>query len=376
MLGSSFRLGKLFGVEVGINISLLIVAGLLTLSMADAYLPGRLPDRSDNFYILLGALTSVAFFGSVLWHEMAHALTAQYFGLPVRRIVLNFIGGIAEIEKEARKAYQEFWIAFVGPLSSAILGGGCVLLGFIVGNDTPLGVSLLWLGQVNLLLAAFNMLPGFPLDGGRVLRAVVWWATGHEFLATRIAVGAGQFMAVGLFFGSFASLLVGDLLGSFWLGFIGWFLWSSATGYLGYAKRRHDLRHINIGSALRGHDVYVQADWTILYALDIMSINGHRHNAIVMQNGQMIGVFSMEQLVRVPRFSWGTLTVRQLMQPLHGSPSVSPETNIFDAIHEMEQANADYVMVRQDQKTVGVLGRLELIRFAERQRRLEPLDAF
>lgn len=371
MFSASFRLGKISGIEIGINFSLLFIAGLIILFIGDSYLPNRAPGYAQSIYWLFGLLTALLFFGSIVIHELAHALTAQYFKIPVRSIVLNLIGGIALIEEEAKHAHQMFWIALLGPLSSALFGLTALGLGHSIGDGSLIiSTMLIWLGEVNLLLAAFNMIPGFPLDGGRVLLAVIWSLSGRYLTATKIAVSSGRVIA--LFFmaaGGLSLLWTGDLFGSLWWGFIGWFLWSNASGYLHHARNQHILGKFQLRNVLAPQSVSVNPDWPLAYALDMMAINGPTRTAPVMLEDKLIGVLALEQVLRIPRLSWGQQRVSNVMQPIHKTETLSPETPLLDALRHVDRTNVDFVVVKDaEHRLLGIIGIDELLRFVEGQR--------
>ena len=368
MLESSFKLGKLAGVEIGINFSLLFLAGLMSFWMADGFYPLRLPGYGTSTYYLMGTATALIFFGSILWHEMAHALMAQFFGLKVHRIVLNLIGGLAEI-KEPRVPYQDFWIALIGPLSSAILGV-MMIIGYAVLDISPaVDEVLLWLGQTNLILAGFNILPGFPLDGGRVLRAVIWYFTGSYVRATNIAGRCGQAMAVLIAFGGIGEFMyTGNLFSGLWVIFIAWFLWSASQQLMIRSRLEYILQDISIREAIRP-PLRLDWDWTLIYAIDMMSLHNSGRTAPVVKDDEIIGVFALEALIRVPRLNWGTIRVGQLMRSLIGLPTVHPDSDLLDTLQKMEAAQADYVVVKDNEETVAILGWHELQMLAERSRR-------
>lgn len=368
MLESSFKVGKLAGVEIGINVSLLFIAGMMSFWMADGFYPGRLPGYGESTYYLMGTATALIFFGSILWHEMAHALMAKYFNLPVHRIVLNFIGGLAEI-KEPRAPHQDFWIALIGPLSSAILGIGMILAYAILDISPAVDEVLLWLGQTNLILAGFNILPGFPLDGGRVLRAVIWYFSGNYVRATTIAGRCGQGLGLLLAIGGLMEFMyTGNLFSGLWIIMIAWFLWSSAQQLMIGSRLQYILQDVPIRQAIH-HRFRLDSEWTLIYALDMMSLHNTGRVAPVVKDDQVIGVFALESVVRVPRLNWGTIRVSQLMRSLIGLPTVDASNNLLETIQQMEAANADYVVVKEDDATVAILGRHELFTLAERTRR-------
>ena len=350
------------------NVSLIFIAGLITLSLSGSYFPIRLPGRSESLYLGLGLVTALLFFSSIVWHEMAHALTARFYHIPVRRIVLHIFGGVAEIEEQPRKAHQEFWIALVGPLSSVVLGAAFLGIEALVGETSPPGTMLRWLGRINIILAIFNMIPAFPLDGGRVLRAVVWFASGNYIRATRIAVGGGRiFSVLMVVFALFDFARTGDMFNSFWLIFIAWFLWGTSRGQLHQAALQDALRDIPIQRAIP-HRVEINPDWSLVYAMDVISSNGAARIAPVMQQGEMIGIFAIDAVLRVPRINWGITRVRALMKTISEIPSVNAGADILQTLRHMEMTGTDFVLVTNDWETLGFVGKYELMHFARDQR--------
>lgn len=373
MLNASFRLGKLAGVEIGLNSSVLLLAALITFLMGgeDGIFQNNAPGYSQPMYFLVSAVTAVIFIFSILVHEMAHALTARIFNIPVNKIVLSLIGGIAIFEEEVRKPVQGFWVAFMGPLSTAIFAGVCLALSTLLAEDNLIGVMLNWLGLINLLLAGFNMLPGFPLDGGHVLRAIVWFGTRNYLRATVIAGRSGQ--AISVFFGFvflFQLIALGQVFNALWTLFIAWFLWGGARGQIAIARQENEFKDVTIGNAVNRR-VQLKKDWPLVYAFDVMSMNGAVRTAPVVENEQIIGILTFESVIRLPRLQWGSTRVEQRMTRIGQLPSMHADTNIIDAIRLMELRNTDYVLVTTEDATVGVAGRKDLIHFAERTRRMQ-----
>src|SRR5208282_5392946 len=222
---AQIKLGSVFGIKIGLHYSWFLIALLIVFSLSSQFHASN-PEWGDGVILTLAITTALLFFVSLLLHELAHSLVATANKLPVKEITLFALGGVSQIEKNPLSAKVEFWMAFVGPLTSAVIGGLCLLLVRAIGDpsSSPGMAMLLWLGYINLTLACFNLIPGYPLDGGRVLRALIWWKTGDADRSTQSAARAGQvvaymFIAFGIF-----RFFGGAGIGGLWITFIGWFL--------------------------------------------------------------------------------------------------------------------------------------------------------
>ncbi|MBN1964367.1 MAG: site-2 protease family protein, partial [Anaerolineae bacterium] len=226
---SNIKLGRMWGVPIGLHTSWFLIFGLVTFSLAAGYFPAEYDNLPVGAYWLLAALTAVLFFASVLAHELGHVWMALRERVPVRGVTLFMFGGVAQIEEEPRTPGGEFRIAIAGPLVSLSLALLFEVVYLLDRGVSPyLAAPSLWLARINLILAVFNMIPGFPLDGGRVLRAIIWKITGSQARATRIAGGVGQVVAVGFMGLGVLEILAGGMINGLWLIFIGWFLQNAA----------------------------------------------------------------------------------------------------------------------------------------------------
>jgi Zn-dependent protease len=249
---SHIVLGKIFGIEIGIHYSWFIIAALITFSLSDHF---RAINSGWSNSVVWGAagLTALLFFASLLAHELSHSLMARARKLPVNRITLFALGGVSVIEKEPPNALTEFLVTIVGPLTSVVLGFVLRGLAYSLGQDpeaTPGLAILYWLGYINISLGIFNMLPGFPLDGGRVLRSVIWGATHNLERATRIASRVGQIIAILFILTGIYQFFRGAGLGGLWISFIGWFLLQSAGANYLEVKIKHALEDLSAGDLM------------------------------------------------------------------------------------------------------------------------------
>ncbi len=230
---SHIKLGRIFGIEIGLHFSWFIIALLITLSLADQF-HSLNSDWGEGVIWAAAIGTSLLFFVTIIAHELSHAAVAKARGLPVRSITLFALGGVAQIEREAGEASTEFFMGIVGPITSMLIGMLCLGLAWALGwttlevPRTPLLAMLMWLGFINIGLGIFNLVPGFPLDGGRVLRGIIWWATGDGLRATRIAARVGQVVAFAFIILGIFRFFAGAGIGGLWMAFIGWFLLEAA----------------------------------------------------------------------------------------------------------------------------------------------------
>ena len=252
---AQIKLGRIFGVNLGLHYSWLLIALLIVLSLAGHFHSTNAQWGSVAIWILAIA-TSLLFFASVVAHELSHAAVAKSRGLPVRSITLFALGGVAQIEREAADPKTEFWMGIVGPITSAVIGVVCLALAWTLGwspgatPGTPVLAMAVWLGYINITLAIFNMIPGFPLDGGRVLRAIIWWNTKDAGRSTRIAARIGQVVAFGFILSGFFRFFTGAGLGGLWLAFIGWFLLVAARESYARTIVAEELRGIRVGDVM------------------------------------------------------------------------------------------------------------------------------
>lgn len=238
---SSLRLGGLADIQIGVHYTWVFAVVLIAWSLAVGYFPGVVPGVGAGTYWALGIIAALLLFASVLVHELSHSLVARSRGLTVDSITLFIFGGVSNLSTEATSAGDEFLVAIVGPISSFVLAGVFWLLGQTLPSTGPLGAVVGYLAFINLLLGGFNLVPGFPLDGGRVLRSLVWGATGDLQRATLVASYAGQAFGWLLILWGLSRLLSGDLLGGLWTAFIGWFL-NGAAESSRHATSRHSGR--------------------------------------------------------------------------------------------------------------------------------------
>jgi Zn-dependent protease/CBS domain-containing protein len=372
MFGTSWRVGRIAGIEIRIDSSWAVIALLITYSM---YLRSSVlyPELSGGGAVALGILATVLFFGSVLVHELAHAVVSQARGIRVQDITLFLFGGATRARVESRGPGDEFLIALVGPLTSGLLAG---LFGTVAGLgrdvlSAPLAGTFGYLAWTNLLLAAFNLVPGFPLDGGRLLRSAIWKATGSLDRATRIASLAGQGVGWLLVAGGVAFLLAGDLAGGIWFAFIGWFLVQAARSSYQELQLQQLLARVEAEDVMAADLVRIPPELTLQDAVDDYFMR-YNHSAFpVEEQGRTIGLLTLRRVRGVPREQWPTRRVRELMVPLGDQVVVAPDARMDGVLGKLQDGEAGRVLVVQDGEVVGIITPSDLTRWLRRWRTLE-----
>jgi Zn-dependent protease/CBS domain-containing protein len=372
MFGTSWRIARIAGIEVRVDSSWTVIALLITYSLylRFSFLYGSLTTGEAVGLAIVG---SVLFFGSVLGHEMAHALVSQARGIRVQDITLFLFGGATRARVESRGPGDEFLIAVVGPLTSALLAGLFWIID-IFGRDVlsrPVTGMFGYLAWVNLLLAGFNLVPGFPLDGGRLLRSAIWKATGSIGQATRIASLAGQAVGWLLVAGGVAFLLSGNLAGGIWFAFIGWFLVQGARASYEELQLRQMLRGVEARDVMARDLLRIPPDLTLQDAIDGYFMR-YDHGAFpVEEQGRTIGLLTMRGVRRVPRDQWSTRRVRDSMVSLGDQIVVSPDARMDQVMSKLEDSDANRVLVVDDGEVVGIITSSDLTRWLQRWRAVE-----
>ena len=289
------NLGRIFGVQVGLHFSWFLIALLVTLSLAGQFYATN-PGWGGTVIWTTAIITGLLFFTALLAHELSHALVARARGLPVRGITLFAFGGVSETEKDSADAGTEFWVGIIGPITSALIGFACLGLAWAAGWEpataagSPVLAVLVWLGYINIVLAVFNMVPGFPLDGGRVLRAVVWWATGDVDRSTRIAAGVGQLIAFGLILLGLVGFFRGAGLGGLWMVFIGWFLLDAARASYAQVGILEMLRGVRVGDAMTRDCFLIDGRLSLQTFVDDVLMRTGRRCFVVGEKGRIVGL--------------------------------------------------------------------------------------
>jgi Zn-dependent protease/predicted transcriptional regulator len=371
ILSASIRLGRWAGIPVGLHYSWFIIAALITLSLAGHFTATQ-PGWAQPLTWGVAALTAVLFFLTLLAHEFSHALVAQARGIPVRSITLFALGGIAQLDRDANSAKTEFLVAIVGPITSFVIGFGCIAaaryLGFAVEAGTGGGVTaavLGWLGSINILLAVFNLIPGYPLDGGRVLRAILWAIYNDGARATRGAARAGQVVA-GLFIAfGLLQFFLGAGLGGLWLAFIGWFLLTASQASYAQVTITERLRDVRVADLMSNDCVAVDADTPVQVVVDDLVLRTGRRCIMVSSNGHVLGLLTPNEVRRIERERWNDVTVSEVMRPLEQLRTVTPDTSATEAFETMAREDLNQLPVIRHGHLEGFVSRGHILRLLQ-----------
>jgi Zn-dependent protease len=357
MITQSVHLMTIRGIRVGVHYSWLIVFFLVTFSLTGQFALQH-PDWRRGEHITLAIATSLLFFGCILLHELAHSLVAQAKRIPVRSITLFVFGGVAQIGREPDRPLTEFQIAIAGPIASVLLGLGFGAIADVAGaHALHLAALAGWLASINLFIAMFNLVPGFPLDGGRVFRAVMWAVTGSFARATQMASRSGQTVGFALIIGGAAIAFTGYWVNGLWIAFIGWFLLDAA---------QHSGLQVAMRSALSGlvaHDIMTRDYPTVSGRLSLAELvedhilkTGQRCFVIADQ-GRLDGLITLHQIKTIPRDRWQSTALSSVMTPLARLHVVAPDTPILKVLEVMEAGDVNQVPVVSDHRLVGMISR-------------------
>jgi Zn-dependent protease/predicted transcriptional regulator len=372
----SIKIGRVLGIEIGLHYSWFIIAFLITLSLGANFTETN-PDWPGEVVWIAAIATGLLFFGAIVLHELAHAVVAKARGLPVRSITLFALGGLAQIEKEAADPKTEFWMGIAGPIMSVAIGVVSLLLALSLGWSpelsamTPPMAILVWLGYINFMLAAFNMIPGFPLDGGRVFRAILWWMTGNPDRSTRIAATVGQGVAfVFILFGIWR-FFGGAGVGGLWLALIGWFLLDAARASYAQVELTGGLRGVKVRDVMSNDCGAIESHTTLQTFADEYVLRTGRRCFVVKDDGRVAGLLTPHELKNIDRTRWASTTVGQVMRPLSDVRTVTPDTPLGEALQIMGREDVNQLPVISRGRLEGVLSRNHIVQLLESRAELQ-----
>ena len=385
MMGG-FRIGRIFGINIRIDWSWLFIFVLVAWDLATLFTQIH-PEWTMGLAWLTAIVAALLFFGSVLAHELAHSLVARSQGVPVRSITLFLFGGVSNIQHEPPSPLAEFLITIVGPITSIVLGFIFIWLsGVAIGpldavvaspialirRLDPTTTLLLWLGPVNILVGLFNLVPGFPLDGGRILRSILWAITHSLRQATHLASIVGQIVAwlmigagVAMIFGVNLPFLGTGFINGLWLAFIGWFLNSAASQSYQQVVIEDILTGVPVSQLMRMNPPSVPALISIGDLVQDYMMGTEEQSFPVMSGGQLAGIITVEDVRKVPHRDWATTTVDQIMTPIGKLAEVAPDEDAAEAMRELAQYNVPQLPVVRNGQMIGMLRRRDIARWLQ-----------
>jgi Zn-dependent protease/CBS domain-containing protein len=367
----SIYIGSIAGIRIEINYGWLIILVLLTISLAAGWFPSAVPGLGLLTYYILGLIAAILLFASVLVHELAHSLVARARGLPVKSITLFIFGGVSNLEGEPQSAGTEFQLAIVGPVASLVIGIVSWLVAFlVVGFSEPVAAVLTYLGVANVLLGLFNLIPGFPLDGGRVLRSIIWRVTGNLRLATRWAARVGQVVAFLFILWGIWQVFSGNLFGGIWIGFVGWFLLTAAQSADTSVMLETLLRGVRVADVMRPVALSVPPTLPLRQLVEGYLLPQGLRTVPVVQGEQLIGLITLADVTRVPRDRWDETPVGNVMIPLARLHAVAPQQSLNDVLTLMVSQDINQLPVAENGRVVGMISREAIMRYIEMRRSL------
>ena len=355
---------KIIGIDIKINYTWFIIFGLVTWSLASGYYPNKIPGMNVSVYWLMGIFSSVLLFTSVLAHELSHSFVAKKHGLNIKSITLFIFGGVAQIEQEPKDAKTEFKIAIAGPACSFFLSflfGYMKLVGMRIGMSLPLLVVFGYLSFINGMLGIFNLVPGFPLDGGRVLRSFWWHKTGDLRRATQIASNAGKVVATILIILGFINVFGGDLIGGIWLIFIGMFLQQASEAGYQQVLIRKALGGIKVEEVMTKHVITVDENTIISDLIEKYFFIYRFASFPVVSGRKLIGIISLHDIKELPRENWFTTRVGDVMEKITEDTVVHPHDDATSVLNKMVQIGKGRMPVVLAGHLIGIISRKDIM---------------
>jgi len=360
------RIGRIFKIPVGLDYSWFFIEIIVAWMLATGYFPHEFPGWSPLLYWSAGILTSLLLFASVLLHEIGHALIARLFKIEVKNIRLLIFGGVAQFEKEPEKAAPEFWIAAAGPLVNLILAALLYSLLPLLAHSEVLSGICKYLAYINLILGLFNLIPGFPLDGGRVLRAI-FLVINHDFRkSTLMAASIGRVIGFLFIIWGFMLTVNASIMDGLWLIFIGWFLDTSASAQIQRGNLRTILMNYQVKDAMNPNYAVIPGDESVKTLMDYHIIGEGRRYIVVEEDKQPVGLLTLHHVRHIPREHWADLRVRDSFLPFSQLRTLTPQTNLWDAFNEMQSDGVNQLPVIENGKLVGILSREDLLSYLKR----------
>jgi Zn-dependent protease/CBS domain-containing protein len=362
MTRHNIPLGRIVGIPIALDYSWFLIFALLTWSLAGSYYPAEFKNWPPFLYWFIGAVTALMLFASVLLHELGHSLVALRFKVPVRSITLFIFGGVAQIGTEPPSAMAEFFIAITGPIVSLALAVFFSVVQPGVATIQPLWGLAKYLAYINFALVLFNLIPGYPLDGGRVFRAIVWAITKNMRRATLIAANVGRFFGYIFIFIGVWQMFTGNF-GGLWIAFIGWFVENAASAQVHQVTYQGLLAGHKVSQAMSSHCATVSGNMTLQQLVDEHILGGSERCFLVTQDHAIVGLMTLHRIKEVSRSEWATTSAAQVMLPLDQLRRTDPDVELWAALQQMDRDGVNQLPVMRDGQVIGMLSREDIITF-------------
>lgn len=373
-MNSTIRVGNLFGIPFYVHPSWFLILGLSTFSYGSG-LAAQFPELGSVFPWLLGLIASLLLFSSVLAHELGHSYVAIQQGIEVKSITLFLFGGLASLGKESKTPAEAFWVAIAGPFVSLVIFGLLTTIGYTTAVSGPLAAVLALLASVNLALALFNLIPGLPLDGGNILKALVWKVTGNPYKGVVFASRVGQILGwVAITAGLIPFLLFGSL-SNFWYGLIGWFLLQNAGRAAQFATVQEQLTGLTAADAVSADSPVVCSQLSVREFADhvLLANNSWRRFLVTDEQGQLVGTINVDDLRTLPASTWEQTQITQLIKPIEPSTAVQSDQPLLEVVTRLEQEQLlSLPVIRENGVLVGLLEKAAIFRLLQDRTQANP----
>jgi Zn-dependent protease len=362
---NTIQLFRVYGVPIGLDPSWFLVFALITWALAVSYFPSEFRSWTRLQYWTIAAITSVLFFLCVLLHELGHSLVALKYKLRVKSITMFIFGGVSEITSEPTNALSEFVIAFSGPLASLILAGIFYLIQLLFTSLQPVYAVSKYLALINATLAVFNLIPGFPLDGGRVFRAIVWGISHNLRRATEIASYLGHAIAFIFILLGVWRLFQGDWINGLWVAFIGWFLENAVVGQVQQQRIRNLLSGHTVDQAMTRACVQAPVSVTIQQLVDEYILAGGHHCLVLVREAEPVGLLTLHDIRQLPRERWPSTKATDVMTPIDKVQRTSPKASLDQAFDQMGADGVNQMPVMENGQIEGMLSREDILNYLQ-----------
>jgi Zn-dependent protease len=364
--GKAFYLGRIFGIAIGVDYSWIIIFSLVTFSLSAQFASSH-ENWPTSLNWATAIATSILFFVCLLLHELGHSITSNRLGLPIHSITLFIFGGVARLTREPDRPRDEFLIAAMGPAVSIALGGFFLLVAALMPDSTTglqaLGALASWLGTINLVLVVFNCIPGFPLDGGRVLRSIMWGLTGNFEKSTKIAASGGAIFAhLLIIFGVVRIFLAKDFVGGLWMAFIGWFLLSAARSSVTQLYVKGSLESLRVGEVFDNNWFRVPGSMSVAELIEGPILRQGLRTFFPESEGQLLGLVTLHEVKEVPREERETTPLQAIVHPIDRLHALDRQDTLWSALQKMDSEGVNQLPVVENGQILGILTRETVLR--------------